>query len=683
MCLAVSGALANTQTHKHFPNMSFRSKNLLQTVLIALLSFTFCETTQAEVMLPKLFSDHAVLQRDVAVPVWGWASPGEQVTVEIAGQVLKTKAGKDGNWQVRLAPHAAGGPFEMTVKGKNTIVLKDLLFGEVWVCGGQSNMQWTLKDSGIPPEPTRDNAPDIRLFNVQFDMDYLPKKDVKGGAWQPASVETVERFSAVAFFFGRHLHENLNVPIGLISSNLGATSIETWMSAGALKQFPQFKEVLATNLASGKNFDQLNAELKAFRKKWDGDFYFKNDPGIAENWQDPATDVSGWKDIEVPNLWEDAGLPDYDGTVWFRKEFDLPEGFKGETFNIALNQIDDYDIAWVNGVKIGESFGNRNWRNYFFDAKILKPKGNVLVVRIFDVGGKGGMYTNAFWGNPILNGTWKYKPGVRIDAAKFPKPVVPNGSFFTHPTLLYNGGIAPLQPYAIKGAIWYQGESNAERAVEYANLLPAMIKDWRRGWGQGNFPFLVVQLANYHPEPATPGESSWAELRASQMAALTLPKTAVVAAIDIGEANDIHPKNKQDVGKRLGLAARKIAYGEEVVHSGPVFKSMKVEGDKIRIDFTSVGGGLISKDKYGYLRGFAIAGADQKFEWAMAYIEGNSVVVFSPKIKNPVAVRYAWADNPGPLDLYSAEALPALPFRTDEWPLSTAGKVFLYEENGF
>lgn len=663
--------------------MIFHSKSKLQIGLLVLLGFVFCKTTKAEVTLPKLFTDHAVLQRDVEVPVWGWASPGEAVTVSIAGQTLKTMAGKDGNWKLRLAPHPAGGPFEMTVKGTNTIVLRDLLFGEVWVCGGQSNMQWTLKDSGIPPDPNRDNAPDIRMFNVQFDMDYLPKKDVKGGTWQPASVESVERFSAVAYFFGQYLKENLNVPIGLISSNLGATSIETWMSAGALKPFPQFRDVIATNMASGKNFDQLYADLKTFRKKWDDDFYFKNDPGIAQNWQDPATDISDWKDIEIPNLWEDAGLSDYDGSVWFRKEFDLPEGFKEETFNIALNQVDDYDIAWVNGVKIGESFGCRNWRNYFFDAKILKPKGNVLVVRIFDVGGKGGMYTNAFWGNPILNGKWKYKPGLKIDAAKFPKPVVPNGSFFTHPTLLYNGGIAPLQPYAIKGAIWYQGESNAERAAEYAGLLPAMIQDWRQGWGQGDFPFLVVQLANYYPEAAQPGESNWAELRASQIAALTQLKTAVVAAIDIGEANDIHPKNKQDVGIRLGLAARKVAYGEDVVHVGPVYNSMEVEGDKIRLSFSSIGSGMVSKNKYGFLRGFAIAGADKKFEWAIGYIEGNSVVVFSPKIKQPVEVRYCWSDNPGPLDFYNVEGLPAMPFRTDDWPLSTVGKVFLYDENGF
>ncbi|MBK9018187.1 MAG: hypothetical protein IPM82_31355 [Saprospiraceae bacterium] len=345
--------------------------------------------------------------------------------------------------------------------------------------------------------------------------------------------------------------------------------------------------------------------------------------------------------------------------------------------------MDDYDIAWVNGVKIGESFGYRNWRNYFSPPISWKPKGNVLVVRIFDTGGKGGMYSNAFWGNAILNGTWKYKPGVKIDAKHFPQPTVPNGSFFTHPGLLYNGSIAPLQPFAIKGAIWYQGESNVERAEEYGALLPAMIQDWRRHWGQGDFPFLVVQLANHHPEPEQPGDSDWAELRASQMKALDLPNTAIVTAIDIGEANDIHPHNKLDLGIRLGLAAKKIAYWENIVHSGPVFKSMKTEGDKIRLSFRSMGGGLVSKDKYGYLRGFAVAGADQQFHWAMAYIEGDEVVVFSPKTKQPVAVRYAWADNPGQLDLYNVEGLPALPFRTDDWKVSTAGKVFLFDEHGF
>jgi sialate O-acetylesterase len=663
--------------------MSIHTGIKYRAILFFSLFLTIGVETKANVTLPKLFSDHVVLQREVEVPVWGWATPGEKVTVRIGGQSVKTKADANGNWKLRLAPQAAGGPFELTVIGKDTVILHDVLIGEVWLCAGQSNMQWTLQDFGIKADSLRDNLPDVRLFGVYFDLDYLPKKEVKNGWWQVASSASVGGFSATAYLFGRYLHEQLKVPIGLISSNLGATSIETWMSAGALKQFPQFHEVVSQIESSGKNFEQLNADLVKFRQTWDSAYYFKNDPGIAQNWQDTSTDVSDWKEIEIPNLWEDAGLVNYDGSVWLRREFDLPAGFKGEDFNIALNQIDDYDIAWVNGVKIGESFGCRNWRNYFFKANILKPKGNVLVVRVFDVGRKGGMYTNAFWGNPILVGKWKYKPGVQIDPATFPTPVIANGSFFTHPALLYNGSIAPLQPFAIRGAIWYQGESNVAHSDEYATLLPAMIKDWRQQWGQGDFPFLVVQLANYYPEQAEPNESEWAELRSSQMSALSLSNTAIATAVDLGEADNIHPKNKLDVGIRLGLAARKIAYGEDLVYSGPIFQSMQLEGDKIIISFSSTGSGLSSKDKYGYLRGFAIAGSDKKFHWARAFIEGNSVVVYSPDVTQPVAVRYAWADNPGHLDLYNVEGLPALPFRTDHWPFSTAGKVFMYDENGF
>ncbi len=668
---------------KIYLHMSLKHTYNALSALLSCLFFVLSGNIRAEITLPQIFSDHAVLQRGVEVPLWGWALPGEQVTVSFAGQMLKTKADKNGNWNLRLAPHPAGGPFDMTIKGKNTLVVKDLLFGEVWLCGGQSNMQWTLNDFGIKPDTVRDSVSAIRLFSVFFDLDYLPKKDVKVGFWQSTSTETVGGFSATAYLFGRYLYEQYKVPIGLISSNLGATSIETWMSAGALKQFPQFDTVVGSITASGKNFDQINANLKTYRSAWDTAYYLKNDPGIEQQWQQPATDVSDWQDMDIPNLWEDIGLNDYDGSVWFRKEFDMPEGATGETYNIALNQIDDYDIAWVNGVKIGEGFGNRNWRNYFFPTNILKPKGNVLVVRVFDCGGKGGMYTNAFWGNPILLGRWKYKPGVKIDAAVFPKPEVVNGSFFTHPTLLYNANIAPLQPYAIKGAIWYQGESNVAHAEEYADLLPALITDWRSKWGQGDFPFLVVQLANYYPEPAQPSESEWAELRASQMAALSLPNTAIATAIDLGEAGNIHPKNKQDVAARLGLAARKIAYGETVVADGPVYQSMQNEGDKIRLSFQLDGSNIRSTDKYGFLRGFAIAGVDQKFHWAIAYPEGNTVVVFSPAVTQPVAVRYAWSDNPGQLDLYNDAGLPALPFRTDDWPLSTKGKLFLYEENGF
>ena len=633
------------------------------------------------VSLPRLFCDRMVMQRDTRVPVWGWGDPGESVKVQVAGKTVQTTADSRGEWKVMLEPMSAGGPYELVISGRNVITVKDVLFGEVWLCSGQSNMQWTVGEFGIRPDSLRDNLPELRLFNVFVDTDYLPRKDVKGGGWTAASPASVTGFSATAYFFGRELYEHFKVPVGLITSCLGATSIETWMSAGALRPFPAYTELVDQMTLPGKNYEQLNAELTVYRQTWDTAWYFKNDPGIKGNWQDPSTDISDWKEMQIPALWEDAGLPDYDGSVWFRKEFDLPAGFSSEDFNIALNQIDDYDIAWVNGVRIGESFGGRNWRNYFFKANILRPKGNILVVRVFDTGGKGGMYTNAFWGNPVLTGTWKYKPGVRIDSANFPKPVVPNGSFFTHPTLLYNANIAPLQPYAIRGAIWYQGESNVAHAQEYESLLPAMITDWRRGWSQGDFPFLVVQLANYYPEQTVPNESEWAELRSAQMQALSLPNTAVASAIDLGDANDIHPKRKQEVGARLALAARKIAYGEELVHAGPVFRRAKRSGVRMIITFDQKD--LVSRDKFGFVRGFTVAGADGIFHWAVAYVENGKVVAFSPAVKKPLYVRYAWADNPGEISLYNTQGLPAYPFRTDSRPLSTQGKTYIYEENGF
>ena len=638
-----------------------------------------------KVRLHQLFGSHMVLQRDVEVPVWGWAAPGEAVRLSIGGHTLATRADASGNWKALLPPTPAGGPYTLIVEAENMLKLEDVLFGEVWLCGGQSNMQYTLGMLNYQEaDSARANNAMLRMFNVAVDLDYLPKENIKGGQWQPATPENIRNFSGTAYFFGQYLQEHLGVPVGLISSNLGATTIETWMSVGALSAFPQFAPIVEEIRSLNKNFAQLEAELKVYRESWDEQYYLKG-PGIEQNWQNPETDISDWKDISIPNFWEWAGLEGHDGAVWFRKEFDLPQGFQGDTFNIALNQIDDYDIAWVNGHKVGESFGNRNWRNYFFPASILKPVGNVLVVRVFDIGGLGGLYTSAFWGNPILNGKWKFKPGLKIDASSFPTPAVPNGSFFTHPALLYNGSIAPLMPYAIKGAIWYQGESNAldGRSEEYQELLPAMIRDWRAQWGQGDFPFLVVQLANYLEEALKPGPSTWAELREAQMKALEEPNTAIATAIDIGDAYDIHPKNKWDLGYRLSLAARKMAYGEDVVYAGPVYESMTVEGDKVRISFSSVGGGLITKDKYGYVRGFAIAGADKQFHWAKAYLEGNSVVVYHPEVTDPVAVRYAWADNPGPLGLCNKEGLPALPFRTDYWKLSTAGKEYTFDPAGF
>ncbi|MEQ9423494.1 MAG: sialate O-acetylesterase [Cyclobacteriaceae bacterium] len=656
-------------------------KIIYQQLIVLSLALLLSQPAQADVTLAKIFGDNMVLQRDTVVTLWGWADPNEKIKISIGVNQYKAKAEKDGSWTIKIGPFQAGGPYELTVKGKNEIKLNGVLFGEVWLCGGQSNMQFTLRMLGKNVAAIEGvNNDQIRLFQPELDLDYLPKKDLKSGYWRMATTQTVPDFSATAFFFGKYLYDSLKVPIGLVSINLGATSIETWMSTRSLKPFPQFKELVDEIENRNKNFEQLDKELQTFRESWDEAYYMKG-PGFDQKWFLPQTDTTDWKSITIPNFWEYEGL-DHDGAVWFRKKFDLPPNYKADSFQINLNQIDDYDITWVNGVKVGETFGNRNWRNYSVPTNILKPTDNDLVVRVFDIGGLGGLHTSAFWGNPILLGEWKYKAGLKIDTATFPIPDVPNGSIFSYPSLLYNGNIAPVTSFAIKGAIWYQGESNASRAEEYSKLLPAMIRNWRTEWGY-NFPFLIVQLANYGMESKTPVGSDWAELRQAQHEALIEPNVFLATAIDIGEADDIHPKNKEEVGRRLGLGALKFAYGRDIAAQSPAYDQMIVNNNEVILEFKQVGNGLITDDKFAYIRGFQIAGADQKFYWAKAELKENTVVVSSKKVKNPVAVRYAWADNPGPLDLYSSEGLPVLPFRTDNWPLKTAGKVYVNSPHQF
>jgi sialate O-acetylesterase len=632
-----------------------------------------------DVRLPKMFSDNMVVQRDKPIKVWGWAAPGEKVSVSFATTSVSAKADHAGKWSVALPAVKAGGPFELIIKGKNNLRLVNILAGDVWVCSGQSNMQWNISQTGYQEmDTTFVRKGKVRLFNVPVDTDYVPREDITGGEWKVLSIGNINSFSAVAYHFGKYLYEELEVPIGLISSNLGATAIETWMSNESLMQFPQFQPMVEPLIRQGKSFAQLQSDFEKIKPQWYQKYYYKG-AGIEEHWYDPAFSVSDWKPIKVSgNTWEtEPELKDHDGEVWFRTIFDLPDNFQGENFPFYLGQIDDYDIAWVNGVKIGETFGKHNHRNYKVPVKSLKPKGNVLVVRVVDAGGIGGFTTSSFWGNAILWGDWVYRKGFVINPADFPQPNLPNATPFSSPGVLYNAMIAPLTKFPIKGAIWYQGESNADRAYEYRELLPAMISEWRRQWGQGNFPFLFVQLANHYEESPIPVESNWAELREAQAMALTLPNTGMATAIDLGEANDIHPKNKLDVGKRLGIAAMKVAHQKDVVATGPTFGKMLKEGDALIIEFNNTGGGLISKNKHGYIHGFQVAGNDQKFYWAKAHISGNTVVVKSDQVSEPVAVRYAWDNNPGQLDLYNKEGLPANPFRTDSWKGITAGKTFV------
>jgi len=633
-------------------------------------------TLQANVKLPLLFQSNMVLQRDKNCTIWGTADAKEKITLQLKNERYKTTADKNGHWKIIVPPQSIGDPFQLVISGKNTITLNNVLFGDVWICGGQSNMQFNVSELTYKADSTLYNNSNIRIFTAGLALNYVPQDTLTGGEWKVSSIENIQKFSAVAFFFGRYLQDKLSVPIGLISDNLGATSIETWMSPEAIHQFSQFDNYYNEYLAPKKSFKELTDEFEKIKPDWKKNQYLKDDPGLEQHWYQPSTNTTDWKTMEIPAYWEDKGLPDYDGSVWFRKEFDLPKDTKTGYFNINLGQINDYNIAWVNGHKIGETYGNLNYSNYFVPDSILKPKTNVLVVRIFDAAGKGGMYSQ-FW-DTRWGGLWKYKPGRKIDASKFVQPKIVNTDLFSSPSILFNGCIAPITSLSIKGAIWYQGESNASRAEEYKQLFPAFINDWRKQFNQPDLPFLFVQLANFYPEVAKPEPSEWAELREAQTAALALPNTGMAVTIDIGESNNIHPKNKMDVGKRLGIAALKAAYHNDTVHLSPQYDHSQIMVDSIAIYFKVNSGDLVTKDKYGYARGFCIAGKDSLFHWAKAYLKNNTVVVYSDKVSHPIAVRYAWSNNPGPLDLYNKEGLPVAPFRTDNWKGTTTGRKFSF-----
>jgi sialate O-acetylesterase len=650
-----------------------------QTTIFLIFTFLVSLTTFSQVKLPKLISDGMVLQQDTEVKIWGWAAIHEKISLSFHDSIYQTTANDSGEWDVKLPNLKAGGPYTMTIMSSDTVTIKNILIGDVWICSGQSNMELPMKRVSPIYEHEIANSDNtyIRCFTVPQRFNFNePQKDLVSGIWQAANPKNVLDFSATAYFFAKELYEKYQVPIGLINTSLGGSPAEAWISEGSLKAFPEhykeaqrFKDSTLINKIENQDKMRIQAWHNELRKKDEG---YKDPRKI---WNDPTLNTSDWATMKIPGYWTLTQLGHVNGVVWFKKEINIPafpdkvgidSPMAEQRAKLILGRIVDSDSVFVNGVFVGTTGYQYPPRRYSFPSDLLKEGQNAIVVRVISESGHGGFVLDKHYelitgGQTIdLKGDWQYRLGATMD------PLASQTFIRWKPLGLYNAMISPLLNYAMKGVIWYQGESNAERPIEYEELLPALIRDWRKNWNQGDFPFLFVQLPNYMEAKKQPSESNWALLREAQLKTLSLPNTGMAVAIDIGEWNDIHPLNKKDVGKRLALAAQKVAYHDNnVVYSGPLYHSMKIIGNKVILSFTNIGSGLVAQGG-AELTNFAIAGNDKKFIWAKALLKGNKVVVWNSKVQKPKAVRYAWADNPLGANLYNREGLPASPFRTDE-----------------
>lgn len=643
-----------------------------------------------QLCLAGLFSDHAVLQRNIMVPVWGWATPFAPVTATLGAAAAQTLAGEDGKFLLRLPALPAGGPFELTVEApaqKQKIVRTDIWVGEVWLASGQSNMEWSLAQT------QQENDPALRTGEVR--MAYIPHNAFAGRQsrietkWEVGDTEqNLTSFSAVGYFFARRLSEELGVKVGIINSSWGGTIVEAWTSRESLARNPDTAPWLARyeNTTHGlpywKERNQPAESAKASP--------YPADPGntaLAKGWASAELDDTAWPEMKIPSPWTAQGHKK-SGVFWFRKTVEIPADWAGKELTLNIGAVDKQDITYFNGEQVGalgsgfeECFWNRP-RVYTVPGHLVKAGKNVITVRAYSFAYDGGLIGPANRMKLVLEGceqsvslpgTWKYQiehdfglVSVSNAMQTPPGPGMPNS-----PGILFDNMIAPLLPYAIRGAIWYQGESNANDSFavncdRYCEAIRTLMRDWHFYWGQGDFPFLQVQLANYMMLQAYQDGSLWARLRDSQLRSLAEPNAGMAVIIDAGEGDNIHPADKVTVGRRLAQWALAKTYGKHFIASGPLYAGMTIEGDAIRVRFDYVGSGLVAKDG-GALKTFVIAGQDKVFHEATAQIDGGYVVVRSPDVPAPLAVRYAWADNPEGCNLYNAAGLPASPFRTDGW----------------
>jgi len=641
--------------------------------LLALLATGMSLTTIGDETYPFLstvFGDHMVLQRDKRNTFWGWTKPGARIKVTVGEKSATGVADATGKWVARLTPPAVGGPYTLVVDGPVHVELHDILVGDVWLCTGQSNMEFGLTNAlNGKAEIAAADEPNIRFCIAPRQIAYKPKP-MNPARWQVCSPKTVGKegwggFSAVGYYFGRKLQHELKVPIGLMEIAWGGTSAEAWTSESALRPLEDFNIEL----------DQLDALEKAgatpigtYTELWQT----QNDAGFKGDWQKPELNTADWKATTLPDGFAGIEMSGKKGVAWFRKEIDVPNPPANGKATLALGRVQSNDTVWINGIQVGSTAGGMGNHQYTFWPSVLKPGKNVVAVKVFNSRGRGGfnspadaLYLDPGDGKRLpIAGEWLGKIGGEIKpGGPAPKDGEPNP---TIPSVLMNGMIAPAAPMAIKGVIWYQGETNSGRSYQYRRLLPAMIADWRRLFGQGDFPFYIVSLASFMQRQANPGDDGWTELREAQaMTAAQVRRSGLVITTDVGSATDVHPKDKKTVGERLALIALANEFRHPVEFSGPVYKRMKIEKSAIRVSFTHIDKGLVAKD--GDLVGFALAGADRKWHWAEAKIAGDTIVVSSKDVPSPIAVRYAWAANPA-CNLYNAAGLPAVPFRSDDWP---------------
>lgn len=635
-------------------------------------------SSKSQVTVAAIFADNMVLQRHVKIPVWGWAGANEKITIMFHNQSKTTKADKNGKWLVHLDNEIAGGPYILSISGKNKIQIKNVLVGEVWLCSGQSNMEWSVEQSdNAKNEIANANFKTIRHIKIPKTINSIENTDFKNTSWQICSPETVSEFSGIGYFYAKELTQKLNIPIGLINASWGGTNIETWISREGFESSDEFKEMIAqmpkVNLNSLLDLKMVNAQnrIEALQKT-------KLSPENIPFYKELNYNDTSWLELQQPGIWEEQSLGNFDGVIWLRKHVILSNENLNVSSSIEIPAIDDNDETFVNGIKIGKTTGWDTKRNYQISPKILKVGDNIIAIRVVDNGGSGGIHgksdllkLNIGAKEIPLNGTWKFQ-------VETIKNDVNENEF---PSLCYNAMINPLIPFAFKGVLWYQGESNASRAYQYNKAFPILIEDWRTKF-KSDFPFYFVQLASFYAKGNSNDGSPWAELREAQTNTLKIKNTAMVVTTDlVKDPTSIHPTNKQDVGKRLASIAFNNLYDKKMICNGPTFKAFdNIEGKTI-INFDSIGSGLKTENNNVFIYGFEVAGDDHIFYPATAFIKDNTVILTCEKVPNPITIRFGWIGDTSECNLFNKEGFPAIPFRTDDWELGTLKTKYSIKKN--